>query len=49
MEINTLLLVAIGIFLLWLGTTNRLKNVGKAWNALMYDTTTTGGGTGGGF
>ncbi len=35
MEINTLLIVAIGVFLLWLGTTDRLKYIGPAWNMIM--------------
>jgi hypothetical protein len=35
MEMNTFILVAIGVFLLWLATTGRLKNVGPAWQALI--------------
>lgn len=34
MEINTVLLVAIGILLLWLATTNRLQYLPSAWNMI---------------
>lgn len=34
-EMNTVILVAVGVFLLWLATTNRLKNLGPAWSTLI--------------
>jgi hypothetical protein len=45
-EINTLLLIVIGVLLLWLVTSGRINNVGPAWRVLMARGAETGGGSG---
>ncbi len=36
-EMNTLLLVALGVFILWLATSGKLKNLRPAWETLIQD------------
>lgn len=40
MESNTVLLVVVGVFLLWLAASNRLKNVNPAWKVLLTGSAT---------
>ena len=35
MGTNTMLLIAAGVFLLWLGVTGKLKNIPAAWKTLL--------------
>jgi len=34
-QVNTLVIVVVGVFLLWLAATGRIKNVSAAWKVLI--------------